>query len=83
MKLRNIVNLDELAERLAQQRGECRWCDIGHPAGQCKSPRNWSSDGPMRSAPAVADANETGEHGRYLRQLERQARRELAASIKL
>jgi len=85
MKLRSIVNLDKLAERLAQQRGECRWCNIAHPAKQCQQPKNWSSrQEPERpSGYAVFEANRDGEHGRYLRQLERERRREFIRSIKV
>ena len=83
MKLSAVTSLDAIAERIAQLRGECRYCGVTHPVRQCAEPKNWSTDEPMRSATAIAAANEAGEHGRYLQQLKRQIQRERVLSIKL
>ena len=85
MRLNQATNLDVIAERLRTARGECRWCGIGHPIGQCQQPKNWSSrsEPERQSGYAVFEANRDGEHWRYLRQLERQALRERILAIKI
>ena len=85
MGLSQLTNLDAIAERIAEQRGECRYCNIAHPAKQCRQPKNWSSrsEPERQSGYAVFEANRDGEHWRYLRQLERQALRERILAIKI
>ena len=85
MRLSQLVDLSAIAERIAEQRGECKYCNITHPAKQCQQPKNWSSrsEPERQSGYAVFEANRDGEHGRYLRQLEQQALRERILAIKV
>ena len=67
IRLSKLTNLDSVAERILVLRGECRYCRIYHPAKQCQSPRNWSSEPPAQGqipqARAIMSANEAAMSG--------------------
>ena len=64
MRLRNIVNLSEMAERLAAARGECRYCGVTHPVRQCLVPKNaTNSTFVASSAYDIWQANQRGSEG--------------------
>jgi len=82
MKLRAIANLDAIARELRQRRGlDCGYCGTMHPVGQCRRPRNWTAEPPVRSSTAVFLADEAGALERYNRQLEWEAQQEMIRQI--
>lgn len=83
MRIRQLCDLSAIADAIAAKSGRCRWCGYAHPAGQCRSPKNWTNSEPARHAEYdIMHANERGSQALFNEQLEREARREFIRSIK-